>query len=101
MTPTEQDKELREQLIGISEASKPTWTAGTAHFSVSKEGLAAGFNINDLVQFITADRKRVALEARIDENDEWRLFSKDVQRGILPTDFKARIITLKNPYQIS
>ena len=72
MTPTEQDKELREQLIGISEATKPAWT-DSAHFAVSRDGVATGFNIDELVNFITADRKRVALEARIDEleNNKW------------------------------
>ena len=48
MTPTEQDKELREKLIEL-------------------DGELWDYQLDKLVQLITADRKRVALEARIDE----------------------------------
>ena len=50
MTPTEQDKELRDKLREL-EAFRTGF----------------GFDANELIEFITADRKRVALEARIDE----------------------------------
>ena len=48
MTPTEQDKELREKLIEL-------------------DGELWDYQLDKLVQLIIADRKRVALEARIDE----------------------------------
>ena len=51
MTPTEQDNELRE-LVHMVQNADTTY---------------------DAMQFITADRKRVALEARIDENNIFRL----------------------------
>ena len=57
MTPTEQeDKELREAIIGIVEAEykSPNYTPAVKR-------------VDYIMQLITADRKRVALEARIDE----------------------------------
>ena len=54
MTPTEQDKELREQI--------DSWSYGKY-----------SDRIDELLDLITADRKRVELEARIDEleNNKW------------------------------
>ena len=53
MTPTEQDEELRKKISKMC------------------EGIAAGYHGEDgidyIMQLITADRKRVELEARIDE----------------------------------
>lgn len=57
MTPTEQDKELREKLTKL--ISQDGWV--DVH-EVDVDG-----QVNELVAIITADRKRVALEARIDE----------------------------------
>jgi len=60
MTPTEQDKELRE-LVHIVQNADTTY---------------------DAMQFIIADRKRVALEARIDERQMLsfhRAYGKDYQ----------------------
>ena len=71
MTPTEQDRELREKLNSLFE-------------SVFSQGMRAGKDVatetyedfdawrkadelDETMQLITADRKRVALEARIDE----------------------------------
>ena len=48
MTPKEQDNELREKLIEL-------------------DGELWDYQLDKLVQLITADRKRVALEARIHE----------------------------------
>jgi len=61
MTPTEQDKELREQLQGIS------YKAVVSAYNTSQAGLIdyAHELTEELIQLITADRKRVALEARI------------------------------------
>ena len=57
MTPTEQDKELRE-LVHIIQNADTTY---------------------DAMQFITADRKRVALEARISELKMWELPENEIQ----------------------
>ena len=51
MTPTEQDKELRDGIISILRYSE----------------LDIVDDADAIMQLITADRKRVALEARIDE----------------------------------
>ena len=55
MTPTEQDKELREVIIAIVEAEykSPNYTPAVKR-------------VDYIMQLITADRKRVALEARIE-----------------------------------
>ena len=60
MTPTEQDKQLRELL------ERYAWTIETDE---GGEYLAVDIDhvIEPILQLITADRKRVALEARIDE----------------------------------
>ena len=65
MTPTEQDKELRKQIRKTSNA---------ACNSVAEDG---SFNTDEylseetrLIALITADRKRVALEARIQGIEE-------------------------------
>ena len=57
MTPTEQDKELREKLTKL--ISQDGW--------VDIQEVDVDGQVNELMQLITADRKRVALEARIDE----------------------------------
>lgn len=55
MTPTEQDKELREAIISIVEAEykSPNYTPAVQR-------------VEHIMQLITADRKRVELEARIE-----------------------------------
>ena len=53
MTPTEQEKKLREQ---IADALRTGY-----------HGIAETKVINRVLELITADRKRVELEARIDE----------------------------------
>ena len=82
MTPTEQDKELREKLVetilsilGITDRS-----------SGNRPGQIATLE-QEIVSYITADRKRVALEARLQEvevsiielerSDDPRFYSKD------------------------
>ena len=57
MTPTEQDKELREKLTKL--ISQDGW--------VDTQEVDVDGQVNELVAIITADRKRVALEARLDE----------------------------------
>ena len=59
MTPTEQDKELREKVASIIEY----WDFSPLQDEDSRiERLK-----NEILQLITADRKRVELEARLDE----------------------------------
>ena len=70
MTPTEQDKELREAILtefkNVHRLAPADYTENCT---------------NIVMQLITADRKRVALEARIDElmrerkNDYWPYYS--------------------------
>ena len=56
MTPTEQDKGLGEELYGLLRTDPRADT------------YAIPYRVMDIfVEFITADRKRVALEARLDE----------------------------------
>ena len=57
MTPTEQDNELREKLTKL--ISQDGW--------VDIQEVDVDGQVNELVALITADRKRVALEARINE----------------------------------
>ena len=59
MTPTKQDKELREK---INHRFESVCTEG--HQQSCGEYQTA---VDDIMQLITADRKRVALEARLDE----------------------------------
>lgn len=58
MTPTEQDKELREKLRAMIRGYLRHYTDSARDSSVYA---------NEVLSLITADRKRVALEARIDE----------------------------------
>lgn len=58
MTPTEQDKELREKIDELLKSPR----YGVSLFAGHRDIL-----VEILTDFITADRKRVALEARIDE----------------------------------
>jgi hypothetical protein len=59
MTPTEQDKELRELLERYAETIE---TDDGEYLAVDIDHV-----VEPIMHLITADRKRVALEARIDE----------------------------------
>ena len=60
MTPTERDKELRDKIADLfDELCEPT-----NKFWHRDSGL---YWANKVMELITADRKRVALEARLDE----------------------------------
>ena len=61
MTPTEQDKGLREELYRLLNTD-PRGDTYVIPYRV----------MDIIVDFITADRKRVALEARIDERNKER-----------------------------
>ena len=62
MTPTEQDKELREKLNALYNESR--------QMGMLRTGSPIEHMVNGALQLITADRKRVALEARIDELEQ-------------------------------
>ena len=69
MTPTEQDKEL-EKAVWASLASQMTHAINCTDPEHKRQDSCVDFtekNFEQLMQLITADRKRVALEARIDE----------------------------------
>ena len=60
MTPTEQDKELREQV------STAMYDTDYKHV-IEEPDYYDKAAVDAVVEFITADRKRVAVEARLDE----------------------------------
>ena len=72
MTPTEQDKELREKLTKL--ISQDGW--------VDTQEVDVDGQVNELVAIITADRKRVALEARLDENN---MYIRELTRHYFPS----------------
>ena len=74
MTPTEQDKELREKISHRFDS-----VCAEGHQQSCGEYQTA---VDDVMQLITADRKRVALEARIDERQMLsfhRAYGRDYQ----------------------
>lgn len=86
MTHTEQDKELLENIADIfDELCEPTnkfWHRDSGLFWASK-----------VMQLITADRKRVALEARIDELEK---FVNTTNRSISVKKLRDRLSALKS-----
>lgn len=92
MTPTEQDKELRIELAR-KVYSKPTpveiMTWGTPEAVV--EMYADSPIVYAFANFITADRKRVELEARIDELKKVDMLTKPLlsNSGSVETNVKA------------
>ena len=97
MTPTEQDKELREALMRSLEAKimesgfldeHDKNVGGTLYTPANNQKLTASALADvlsvDIMQLFTADRKRVALEARIDEinylDDNFQADSQDWER---------------------
>lgn len=69
MTPTEQDKELRQKMQDIFNDCTSGWLITIKDFNGYERELGDMESeiIGDMLDLITADRKRVALEARIDE----------------------------------
>ena len=87
MTPTEQNKELREQLwwLKYGEAPDSDTLRNLDHYPTAYRGF---FDFEaKAMQLITADRKRVELKARIDENEAWYALG----RMIDPREFVAEI----------
>lgn len=94
MTPTEQDKELREQIADLfDELCEPT-----NEFWHRDSGLHWAGKV---MQLIAADRKRVALEARLEELDYIRQKGQRIvvpgmeDRPVWSDAFRERIAELK------
>ena len=86
MTPTEQDKEL-EKAVWASLASQMTHAINCTDPEHKRQDSCVDFtekNFEQLMQLFTADRKRVAVEARIDEinylDDNFQADSQDWER---------------------
>ena len=95
MTPTEQDKELRESTrksIALLVAQR----RGAVKWD-EQDYIAAGNILFVCTKLITADRKRVALEARIEENSRWltALAPSMDENVAYNSDFHHRIAELK------
>ena len=87
MTPTEQDKELSEKLRVMIRGYLRHYTDSARDSSVYA---------NEVLSLITADRKRIALEARIDELDKIPEYKWDNHKHCLDTDYVTeRIAELK------
>lgn len=86
MTPTEQDNELREKIADLfDELCEPInkfWHRDSGLYWASK-----------VMQLITADRKRVALEARIDELEK---FVNTTNRSLSVKKLRDRLSALKS-----
>ena len=92
MTPTEQDNELREKISHRFDS-----VCAEGHQQSCGEYQTA---VDDIMQLITADRKRVALEARIDELNGLPIrilarYQLSNQNGVLEGDVAHRIVELK------
>lgn len=101
MTPTEQDKELREQVESIfknphCESCHEDWDYDSSYRTDSCCTRFMTDGISKVVQLITADRKRAALEARLYDNE--RILAH-IQNGMpverLKTVVENRIAELK------
>lgn len=78
MTPTEQDKELREKLYSIFEIDCDYYSP-TVQNGCGYDGFYCNLHtsmLDNAMQLITADRKRVALEARLDELQKVDMLTK-------------------------
>lgn len=85
MTPTEQDEELRDEiderletLLGYlgQRDDRDNWWGFDTNVGTLEDEIEG--TLDSIIRLITADRKRVELEARIDEmklhRHEWELF---------------------------
>ena len=90
MTPTEQDKELQNWLVEHTALIEETGGAVWRELEVETF-------MYHLRALITADRKRVALEARIAENKRWltALAPSMDENVAYNSDFHSRIAELK------
>ncbi len=80
MTPTEQDKELRRAIVNyrikcdyyLSDRDEGVISQEEYETAISGE-------LDSVVELITVDRERVALEARISELKMWELPENEIQ----------------------
>ena len=89
MTPTEQDKELRallDEFVLYMDSSPESNEPTELKLFLEQCGFPDAIDrlYSELMQLITADRKRVALEARLDEinylDDNFQVDSQDWER---------------------
>lgn len=83
MTPTEQDKELRRAIVYyrikcdyyLSDRDEGVISQEEYETAISSE-------LDSVVELFTADRKRVAMEARLDENN---MYIRELTRHYFPS----------------
>lgn len=97
MTPTEQDKELREQVEGIfknphCESCHEDWDYDSSYRTDSCCTRFMTDSISKVVGLIAADRKRVALEARVAELEK---FVNTTNRSLSVKKLRDRLSELK------
>lgn len=94
MKPTEQDKLSDEELKKEVLTQICLIKYGNAPSNLSSEQLAqVAFAASDMYQLVTADRKRVALEARIDELEK---FVNTTNRSLSVKKLRDRLSALKS-----
>ena len=102
MTPTEQDKEL-QKAVWASLASQMTHAINCTDPEHEKQDSCVDFtekNFEQLVQLITADRKRVALEARVDEIEHIAGFTHGMTNQMFK-NLQNRIAELKAQQEVN
>lgn len=93
MTPTEQDKELKIAVAKVmTDYGVDFYEGNLMHRTEQRLALIDKFQ-NDILQLITADRKRVALEARIDELEK---FVNTTNRSLSVKKLRDRLSALKS-----
>ena len=94
MKPTEQDKELREELIDVAcEYGRPHEDhCGLNDENVQECTCSVVTLIDAFMQLIAADRKRVALETRVDELEK---FVNTTNRSLSVKKLRDRLSELK------
>ena len=85
MTPTEQDKELREKLLNLRIT---VWKQANLNGQANLDH----DSVDEILQLITADRKRVALEASISTLEDVYDDDRPLKTSM---DIKRRISELK------
>lgn len=85
MTPTEQDKELQEAIYALDRLR------GRIDPNLPRIGSVMA-RVDDIVALITADRKRVALEARVAELEK---FVNTTNRSLSVKKLRDRLSELK------
>lgn len=90
MTPTEQDKKLRQKMQDIFNDCTSGWLITIKNFNGYERELRDMESeiIGDILDLITADRKRVELEARINELEQVSVDSWGAQHVPEPRQYR-------------